>query len=191
MSKNTTKNKKPSIEAISAAFGEFTTDCLVGKEQAAWNLMNKEGLSAVYEKYDFGCSEACECDLDEQLANKIREYAFNEDRLNEGKKAIAKLAEIEAQTKKVAKPTHKFYVCTIEERNGEYNYTHYIKMKLSLRQKPEKALDNVTKTWYADDAEKDEYGYYFNGGCVFVNPGDIHEVTEDVFNVVNRFINTL
>ena len=90
----------------------------------------------------------------------------------------------------------KYYFMTIEERNGEQEYI--FRHVCGLEDNPETYLDELCQNWYGDmdDEEieeedipqKEDGGYYLLGGCVFVSPGRIEEITEEEYNVLNKFL---
>lgn len=83
----------------------------------------------------------------------------------------------------------RFYIAKINERNGEYEYSHITRMKLDTDEKPEEALKNIASTWYGGEADaQDDDCFYFHDGCVCVTPGEIHEVSEQIFDALHEII---
>lgn len=82
----------------------------------------------------------------------------------------------------------KFYMVKLKERNGEREYAHAMRLKLSGKKKPEVALNHIAKNFYDNDGEKSDGGYYFNGGEVYVSSGSIKEITEATFNDLDGII---
>lgn len=85
----------------------------------------------------------------------------------------------------------KFYVGILKVRNGEYEYEHHIRMALNTRSKPEIALERHAKSFYSGDHEKENGGYYFHCGCVFVSIGEYKEITEQTYHDLNGIIVSL
>lgn len=83
----------------------------------------------------------------------------------------------------------KFVFISLEERNGEREYTHNI-----VREIPEKtdAWDygdkNLAAQWYADDADEQDDGYYFNGGEVCVSVKGARDITKEEYDVLKKFL---
>lgn len=84
-----------------------------------------------------------------------------------------------------------FYVAVLDERNGEFAYSHLVKFALTSRRSPKKHLKDIAKSWYGGNAEAEDDGFYFFGGQIFVSPGEIYPVSEAIFAGVKEFIHTL
>lgn len=80
----------------------------------------------------------------------------------------------------------RFYLWTIEERNGEYEYTHKGVVVLDENQDPNDWLEDYTSTFYGEGEKKDDY-YWFNGEIICENGGTT-EISKDEFEVVKRYI---
>ena len=79
----------------------------------------------------------------------------------------------------------KYYIAQLFERNGEYEYYNTLRFKLEGRKKPETYLNNIAKSWYSGERskqDKDDTGYYFNCGEVYVEGSDIKEISESAYN---------
>jgi len=78
----------------------------------------------------------------------------------------------------------------LEERNGEYEYLHRSVHKLSDNKKTtaEHVADNYAKQFYLSKAEKDDGGYYFHGGEVFIKVESWKFINEEQYNVLKQFV---
>ena len=85
----------------------------------------------------------------------------------------------------------KHYLVTLDERNGEYEYKHVLRLKLPARKKPEVALRNISKDWYDATRQEADGGYYFNCGEVHVSVGLIKEISELAFNELDGIVTHL
>lgn len=82
----------------------------------------------------------------------------------------------------------RFYVYSIDERNGEYEYTHKGAVQLGEDDKPDEWLEDYTKDFYGGgDGEEEDGGYWFNGE-IMCFAGGMTEISKDVFDVVKRHI---
>jgi hypothetical protein len=67
----------------------------------------------------------------------------------------------------------KYYAGTLEERNGEQEYSHdYIIEAVSVRQ-AQSILNDYAKTFYNGKPEKGDDGYYFFNGQLWVGARDV------------------
>jgi hypothetical protein len=84
----------------------------------------------------------------------------------------------------------KYIFLTLEERNGEYEYTHRSVRQLpnSKRTTAERFVKDYLKKFYGGRAEKEDGGYYFFGGEVFVKLDSWCFVSKVVFNVLNQYL---
>ena len=82
----------------------------------------------------------------------------------------------------------KYYVAKIEELNGEYEYISTIRFCLPATRKPAAFLNRVVKDWYSGAARKENDGYYFNCGEVYVEAGDYKEVPEAAFDALSGIV---
>lgn len=82
----------------------------------------------------------------------------------------------------------KLFLIQIEERNGEYEYSHDVLMRSNSLKQVEKRSRQILKHWYpySENAKRDGIGYYFNDMCVFVCVQNIREVTETEF--IKRYL---
>lgn len=84
----------------------------------------------------------------------------------------------------------KYYIGTIFERNGEYEYWHTIRLKLTNRQKPEAALKRITADWYGGNKYQDSnVGWYYNCGEVYVEAGNWKEISKETFDELEGIVN--
>ena len=81
---------------------------------------------------------------------------------------------------------------SISIRNGEYEYTsksvHIIEQQDIT---PQQAGDEYAKQFYNDvdsEPEETDEGFYFNGGEVCVWCDRAEEITEEQYNILNKFI---
>ena len=80
----------------------------------------------------------------------------------------------------------RFYVWKIEERNGEYEYTHKGVVEIDADQNPDEWLEEYTSNFYSDGEKEDDY-YWFNGEIICEN-GGTQEISKDEFEVVKLYI---
>lgn len=76
----------------------------------------------------------------------------------------------------------RFFLGRIYEDNGDYNYTECFLLRANSQHEADLALKRIVKDWYDGTKEKDQDGYYFNGGEIYVGPLDITEITEHTFS---------
>ena len=79
---------------------------------------------------------------------------------------------------------HRYYVYAIDERNGEYEYTHKSTVRLDPDQDPHEWLEEYTSDFYGDGEKEDDY-YWFNGEIICW-ASSIREVTIDEYRVLCR-----
>lgn len=78
-----------------------------------------------------------------------------------------------------------FYIGTVNEFNGEYQYTFTFRFATSG--KPECLIKRLAASWYGKEnrckhMESGSDSFFFNGGEVAVRPGSFHPVSESAFN---------
>lgn len=90
----------------------------------------------------------------------------------------------------ITKNNTKYIFLTLEERNGEYEYTHR-----SVRQLPdsktktaERFVKDYLKGFYGGKAEKEGEGYYFNSGELFVEVTSWRFISKEDFNILNQYL---
>lgn len=82
----------------------------------------------------------------------------------------------------------RFYIYSIDERNGEYEYTHKGAVQLDDETKPDEWLEEYTKDFYGGgDGEEEDGGYWFNGE-IMCFAGGMTEISKDEFDVTKRYI---
>ncbi|MEK6829777.1 MAG: hypothetical protein AABY15_06675 [Nanoarchaeota archaeon] len=88
---------------------------------------------------------------------------------------------------KMKKP--QYVIISVEERNGEREYTDKVVRKLAGDVDPwEWADENIAKTWLDDDdVEETEDGYMFNGGCYCVSISGVRHITREEFEVISKY----
>ncbi len=91
----------------------------------------------------------------------------------------------------------KYYIGTLEERNGEYEYT--LHRLFATEDDPQKYLATLAskqygdfiepedrekpeEDWSVDRKESDAGGWYFNCGEVHVRAGSYKEISESAYN---------
>ena len=85
----------------------------------------------------------------------------------------------------------KFIYLTLEERNGEHEYTHKIAMPSAKEVTQKQAEGMATKyasTFYGEKGRKDDGGFYFNFDTLHVKVEKVELVTEAEFKVLEKFI---
>ena len=81
----------------------------------------------------------------------------------------------------------KFYIVELIEVNGEYEYKHVYRMRLSSRQKVLTQINKVASNWYSGKIEEIEDGYMYNGE-VIVTAGDAYEIPEEIYHALEGII---
>ena len=95
----------------------------------------------------------------------------------------------------------KYYIGTLSETNGEYEYTHTFLIKTEISDI--EALEDIAANWYEDqDSYMEEYGeplhseediengdYYFNGAEVCINVMSSTEIDAKMYNFLNHDTN--
>lgn len=83
----------------------------------------------------------------------------------------------------------KYFYIEIEERNGEYEYRHKVVRSCPLNVNPDKFFDdNLAGSWYGGEVDKEDDGYYYNGGEVFVELTRVEEITKEEFDILNKYL---
>ena len=81
----------------------------------------------------------------------------------------------------------RFYTYSIDERNGEYEYTHKGVVALDDGTNPDEWLEDYTSDFYGGGGDPEDGGYWFNGE-IMCFAGGTTEISKDVFDVVKRHI---
>lgn len=90
------------------------------------------------------------------------------------------------------KARKRFYLITLEERNGEQEYLQHALRYVGANSR--KSLDAigelVLRGWYEDGErrKKEDGGYYFNGGAIFVSVNRVEEISESDYLTLSKFI---
>lgn len=83
----------------------------------------------------------------------------------------------------------KFIFITIEERNGERQYSHNLVREIPKSANPLKWADkNVAAPWFGKDTDAQDDAYYSASGEFCVTVQDAREITKEEFDVLNRFL---
>lgn len=86
------------------------------------------------------------------------------------------------------KASSKYLFISLKERNGDYEYTHKNITEIN-NEKISTAIEVVedyAKTFYMDNPEKCDNGYYFFGGEVFVSVNYWTFISEEEYNVLKN-----
>jgi len=88
----------------------------------------------------------------------------------------------------------KLFRATIEERNGEQEYSHDILIEAETLEEAEAKADKVAQEWYGTgeyegedgqgaevfpEKEEGDKGYYHLGGCIYTEAQNVNEITFD------------
>lgn len=78
----------------------------------------------------------------------------------------------------------------LHERNGEYEYYHKSLHELpdSRKMTMKKYAEDYLKGFYGGHAAKEDAGYYFNGGEVYVEIDSYQMIGEAEYNVLRRYL---
>jgi len=84
----------------------------------------------------------------------------------------------------------KFVFISLEERNGEREYTHNMVREIpaSVKDEWDWADKQQAAQFYGGEPEATEDGYYFNGGEVCVSVKGTRVITEAEYKVLSRFL---
>ena len=118
-----------------------------------------------------------------QACNWVDSMELDADEYEETLKRRSRM-EKEDQEKKSDDP--KFYIAKIEEHNGAFEYFTTILFKTTGD--PNEYLHDICKTWYRDDHEVNEDGWYENDHILFA-PGKCTEISRMTFKELsNNFL---
>lgn len=89
---------------------------------------------------------------------------------------------------KNTKETH--YIAEVQEQHGEYEHT--TKYLFKTAGDPFEYAENIAKTWYDAEAEKDEYsnGYWQNGEIIS-SVGEVKKISLEHYNVLKKYLSVL
>lgn len=99
-------------------------------------------------------------------------------------------ADIEKYFEIIESSDEKCVYYRIYERNGEYDYYFPQVGKIKKDEDINEFLDERAKRWYSE-SEKDEeedFAYYVNGGEVFVRGEDIEEISQQEYQILNKYM---
>ncbi len=84
----------------------------------------------------------------------------------------------------------KYIIVTLEERNGEYEYTHKSVHELVDERKvtANRYIRNWAKTFYGENTETGDGGYYFNDGEVFVKVYSWDYIGKEDYDILARYL---
>lgn len=84
----------------------------------------------------------------------------------------------------------KYVYRTFRERNGEYEYTHKGVHELDDNVNINKFLDDYISQWYylCPKGRKEDGGYYFNGGEVWIGVSNYKEITKEEYDILKKYI---
>ncbi len=85
---------------------------------------------------------------------------------------------------------NKYLLLRLEERNGEYEYSHRSIHRLPDNRKAttDRYAKNYAKEFYGGKADPQDGGYYFIGGEVFVDVNSWDFISEEGFNLLNKYL---
>lgn len=88
------------------------------------------------------------------------------------------------------KNNRKFLLLCLEERNGEYEYSHRSVHTLpnSRITTANRLVKNYAKGFYGGKAESEDGGYYFHGGEVFVRISFWQFINEEHYNILRKYL---
>lgn len=88
------------------------------------------------------------------------------------------------------KNNSKFLLLYLEERNGEYEYSHRSVHVLpnNLSATATRIAKNYAKEFYGSKPEPDDGGYYFNDGEVFVSVKLWQFISKKDFNTLRKYL---
>lgn len=87
---------------------------------------------------------------------------------------------------KLKKP--QYVIISVEERNGEREYTNKIARKLDGDVDPwDWADEKIAKTWIDGEAEETDDGWMFDAGCYCVSISAIQEITKEEFDIISKY----
>jgi hypothetical protein len=87
------------------------------------------------------------------------------------------------------KKSHYMFV-VLRERNGEYEYYHRSVHEIpdAKRTTMKKYAERYLKEFYGGKREKDDGGYYFHGGAVFVRIQQYHAIEQKEYGVLREYL---
>ena len=82
----------------------------------------------------------------------------------------------------------KYFFVVYKERNGEYEYYYKAGRKIAEYEDIHEVMDEYLSNFYGVKAEKEDGGYYFNGGEVHVRLAYTQEIPEEDYNTLIRYL---
>jgi len=84
----------------------------------------------------------------------------------------------------------KFMLLVLEEINGEYEYHHRSVHELPNARKmtTRKVTEDYLKSFYGGEAKKENGGYYFHNGEVYVKINSYRMISKIEYDVLNRYL---
>lgn len=85
---------------------------------------------------------------------------------------------------------NKYILLCLEERNGDYEYQHKSVHTLpdGRESTAERFCKNYLKDFYGGGGKSENGGYFFNDWEVFVEVSSWKFVTEEHYNVLNKYL---
>ncbi|VVE17850.1 hypothetical protein [Pandoraea terrigena] len=90
------------------------------------------------------------------------------------------------QTKAPEPQAATWFVGVLQERNGEYMYGH--KVLLQVCGSPEDKLRDIAQSFYDEEGEPSDNGFYHNGRELFLSPASVTPIEENEAKVLQRFL---
>ncbi len=89
---------------------------------------------------------------------------------------------------KIKEPAYMILI--LEERNGEYEYYHRSVHELpdARETSMRKFAEDYLKGFYGGKSEKEDEGYYFHGGEVYVRISSYGIISREEYNVLSRYL---
>ncbi len=91
-----------------------------------------------------------------------------------------------ATTRPAISPARQYFG-KLYERNGEFEYTHL--MLFQADDDPMAALNCIAKSFYSDEPDEQDGGYYFFCGGNYISAESVTEITEEEFAVLAKYLN--
>lgn len=84
----------------------------------------------------------------------------------------------------------KHFYLQLEERNGEYEYTHRSVHELPDGQieSAQRIADLIAKEYYGSNSNNEDGGYYFFGGEIFIKVSSLQLISEEHYNITRMYL---
>ena len=79
-----------------------------------------------------------------------------------------------------------YFVISLLEQNGDYEYEHVGLIKASNR--AEAVAERIASRWYDEKSQKIGYGFLFHQGCVSVSVSELKQVRQNDAKVLLRHL---